>query len=100
MKEEFTAIQKFIDMGIEFGVNYGFQVIGAIVILILGLALAGWIAKLVLGIMQKKEIDITLSKFLSSIVKITIIAFAVVIALGKFGNPRENGPKKVFKSDF
>ena len=85
MTEDFTAIQKLIDMGIEFGVNYGFQVVGAIVILILGLALAGWTAKLVLGMMQKKEIDITLSKFLAGIAKILVIAFAVIIALGKFG---------------
>ncbi len=85
MTEEFTAIQKFIDMGIEFGVNYGFQVIGAFVILILGMIVAGWVAKLILGMMQKKEIDITLSKFLSSVVKVLIISFAVIIALGKFG---------------
>lgn len=85
MKEEFTAIQKFIDMGIEFGVNYGFQVIGAIVILILGMVLAGWVAKLILGVMQKKDIDITLSMFLAGVVKILIISFAVIIALGKFG---------------
>ncbi len=85
MKEEFTAIQKFIDMGIEFGVNYGFQVIGAFVILILGMVVAGWVANLILGMMQKKDIDITLSKFLSGIAKILIISFAVIIALGKFG---------------
>jgi small conductance mechanosensitive channel len=85
MNEEFTAIQKFIDMGIEFGVNYGFQVIGAIVILILGMTLASWVAKLILSVMQKKNIDITLSKFLAGMVKILIISFAVIIALGKFG---------------
>ncbi len=85
MKEEFTAIQKFIDMGIEFGVSYGFQVIGAVVILILGMVVAGWVAKLIHGAMQKKDIDITLSKFLSNIVKVLIIAFAIIIALGKFG---------------
>ncbi|MCK5684894.1 mechanosensitive ion channel [bacterium] len=85
MNEEFTAIQKFIDMGIEFGVNYGFQVIGAIVILILGMTLASWVAKLILSVMQKKNIDITLSKFLAGMVKIIIISFAVIIALGKFG---------------
>jgi len=85
VNEEIKAIQKFMDMGIEFGVNYGFQVIGAIVILILGMALAGWVARMILGVMQKKEIDITLSKFLAGVVKILIITFAVIIALGKFG---------------
>lgn len=85
MKEEFIMIQKFIDMGIEFGVNYGFQVFGAFIILILGMVVGGWIAKLTLGMMQKKNIDITLSMFLSNTVKVLIITFAVIIALGKFG---------------
>ncbi|MBU1342702.1 MAG: mechanosensitive ion channel [Proteobacteria bacterium] len=85
MKDEITAVQKTIDTLIEFCVGYGFQVIGAIVILILGAVVAGWVAKLIFGMMQRKSIDITLSKFLSNIVKILIIVFAVIIALGKFG---------------
>jgi small conductance mechanosensitive channel len=35
--------------------------------------------------MEKKRMDITLSKFLVGIVKIVILAFAAIIALGKFG---------------
>ena len=85
MKDEITAIQKLIDTLIEFSVSYGFQVFGAIVILILGVAVASWAAKIILGLMQRKNIDITLSKFLSNIVKTLIIAFVIIIALGKFG---------------
>lgn len=85
MNEEFTAIQKFVEMGIEFAVNYGFQAIGAVVILILGMFFATRAARMILGVMQKKDIDITLSKFSASVVKILIISFAVIIALGKFG---------------
>ena len=85
MKDEITAIQKLIDTLIEFCVSYGFQVLGAVVILILGMAAANWAAKLLLGVMQKKNIDITLSTFFSSVVKILIIGFTVIIALGKFG---------------
>ncbi len=85
MKDEITAVQKLMDTLIEFCVSYGFQVIGAIVILILGALVANWVARLILGVMQRKDIDITLSKFLSNVVKILIVAFAVIIALGKFG---------------
>ncbi|MCP3873864.1 MAG: mechanosensitive ion channel [Desulfobacteraceae bacterium] len=85
MKDEITAVQKLVETLIEFCVSYGFQVVGAIVILILGAAVGNWVARLILRMMQKKSIDITLSKFLSNIVKILIIVFAVIIALGKFG---------------
>ncbi len=85
VKDEITAIQTLMDTLIEFSVAYGFQVVGAIVILILGVVAANWVANIILGVMKKKQIDITLSAFLSNVVKIIIIAFAVIIALGKFG---------------
>ncbi len=85
MKDEITAVQKLIDTLIELGVNYGFQVFGALVVLILGIVAANWIGKSLLGLMTRKNIDITLSKFLSNTVKILVICFAVIIALGKFG---------------
>lgn len=85
MKEEITAIQKLVDMLIEFSVSYGFQVVGAMVILVLGTLVAGWVAKALLRVMLNKNIDITLSNFMANVVKIMVIGFAVIIALGKFG---------------
>ncbi len=85
MKDEITAIQTLMDTLIEFCVSYGFQVFGAIVILILGVAAGGWAAKLLQGLLERKQIDITLSKFLAGVVKVMIITFTVIIALGKFG---------------
>ncbi len=85
MKDEITAVQKLIDTLIELGVNYGLQVFGAMVVLVLGLLLAGWVGKTVLGFMAKKNIDVTLSSFLANLVKLSIIVFATIIALGKFG---------------
>ncbi|MDP3920520.1 MAG: mechanosensitive ion channel family protein [Candidatus Omnitrophota bacterium] len=85
MQEEMTALQKFIDTAVEFIANYSFQVVGAIIVLIIGSLIANWVAKLLLAVFEKKKLDITLSKFLTGIVKILILAFAILIALGKFG---------------
>lgn len=85
MNEEITAVQKLIDTLIEFSVNYGFQVLGALVILILGFFIGSWVARILLNLMTKKDLDVTLSTFLSNIAKIMVVAFAVIIALGKFG---------------
>lgn len=85
MKDELTAVQTMIDTLIEFSVSYGFQVIGAVVVLILGILVGNWIGKIFFNFMERKNIDVTLAKFLSSIVKILVITFAVIIALGKFG---------------
>lgn len=85
MKEQVTTIQQLLNTLIEFCVNYSFQVLGAIIVLVLGTVIARWVGGLALKLCEKKKLDITLSKFLSSIVKITILGFAIVIALGKFG---------------
>jgi small conductance mechanosensitive channel len=69
----------------EFFVNYSFQVIGAFIVLILGWLVARWVGGLLLRAMDRRRMDVTLSKFLVSIVKIVVLAFALIIALGKFG---------------
>jgi len=85
MEKEVTALQKFINNLIDFGTQYGLQVIGAILVLIIGNLIGNWVKGIILQLCVKKKLDITLSKFIASCAKITILAFAIIIALGKFG---------------
>jgi small conductance mechanosensitive channel len=85
MEKEVTTLQKFINNLIDFGTQYGLQVIGAILVLIIGNFIGDRVQGIVLKLCEKKKIDITLSKFIASCVKIAILAFAIIIALGKFG---------------
>ncbi len=85
MNQEITAIQGLFTAGIEFGVSYGFQIVGAFIILIIGF----WIAKRVAGGLEalcvKKGFDVTLSKFFANVTRMIVLVFVVIIALGKFG---------------
>ena len=85
MGKDIASLQTLIDKLIEFSVDYSFQVLGAVIILAAGLLLGKWAAKLILKLCEKGKLDVTLSKFLSSIGKVLIIAFTLIIALGKFG---------------
>lgn len=85
MQQQIDTFQKIMDVMVDFFVNYSFQVLGAILVLILGAVLGNWLSNLLLGFMQKKNLDITLSKFLAGTVKLIVVAFAVIVALGKFG---------------
>lgn len=85
MEEQITTAQKLIDTLIEFFVNYSFQVIGAIIILFVGIILANWMSSIVLTLNAKKKTDIALSRFLAGMTKVLILTFAIIIALGKFG---------------
>ncbi len=83
--QEITAVQKLIDTVIEYSVNYGFQVLGALIILLLGFGVANWVGNLLSKAFAKKKMDVTLSGFLTTCVRMIILAFAFIIALGKFG---------------
>ena len=85
MEMDLATIQTLIDKLIEFSVEYSFQVVGAIIVLIVGIFVGKWVSKLIVKLCEKANLDITLSKFLASVGKIIIIAFTLIIALGKFG---------------
>ncbi len=80
-----STVQTIINKIIEFSVAYSFRIIGAIIILIVGLFVAKSISKLINSILEKKNIDITLAKFIANCIKFLIVIFAIIIALGKFG---------------
>ena len=85
MEKEVTALQQFINTAITFLTNYSFQVLGAIIVLVVGHFIGRWVQGIVLALCEKKKLDITLSKFLASCVKVAVMVFAILIALGKFG---------------
>ena len=83
--EEIQTIQKIIDVVVEFCIQYSFQIVGALIILIVGLKLSGWLSRMVLRVCEKRAVDITLAKFLASSVKLLVMTFVIIVAIGKFG---------------
>ena len=45
IQENLAAIEKLLNSLIKFAVIYGFQIIGALVFLLIGLKVAGWAAR-------------------------------------------------------
>jgi small conductance mechanosensitive channel len=82
---DLETVQKFADLASEFVVSYGFQMLGAVIVLILGWFVAKWVAGLVLKLCQRANLDVTLGKFFADMAKILVLVFVVIIALGKFG---------------
>ena len=81
---ELSTAKKLLDMVIEFCVKYSFQVLGGIIVLILGFIVAKIVARFLGRFLDSKKVDVTVAKFLIGIVKLTIILFAALIALGNF----------------
>ncbi|TNF07337.1 MAG: mechanosensitive ion channel [Gammaproteobacteria bacterium] len=64
---------------------YGFKVLMAIVILIVGKYVAKWLSKTVETMLRKKEVDIAIQHFVSALVYYALLVFVVIAALGQVG---------------
>lgn len=85
ISSEIQQVEKYYTMISEYLVKYSMQLLGAVLILIFGLWVAQKLAKVVAGLMQRHSIDITLTNFISNVVKVLLIIMFIIIALGKVG---------------
>lgn len=85
LSKEIQQAAAIYETVVEFFVNYSFQILGAIIILVIGLLVARKVGNWVLKLCERKDLDITLSRFLASTAKIIVIVMVAIIALGKVG---------------
>jgi small conductance mechanosensitive channel len=83
--QDLEQVNAIYQMVVEFFVGYSFQIIGALLILLVGIFVAGKVSKMVERLCLKKKLDVTLSSFIASTIKIIIIVLIAIIALGKLG---------------
>ena len=72
-------------MVVDLAVRYGFQILGAIVILVAGLIIAGWIGGLVDQRLRKYAMEPPMRLLTVRVVKVVVLLFTLVIALDKLG---------------
>ncbi len=85
MEQEIQQVQAIYQLITAFFVNYSFQILGAFIILILGLLVARKVGGIVLKLCERKGLDVTLSRFAASTTKVSIIAMVAIVAIGKVG---------------
>ncbi|WP_281301921.1 MULTISPECIES: mechanosensitive ion channel domain-containing protein [unclassified Iodidimonas] len=80
------ALEDLWQTALQLLTAYGLSAVGAVVILIIGLYVAGLADRTVRKIMGRSEkIDQTLTGFVSSLVRYAIILFTIIAVLQKFG---------------
>jgi len=85
IKKELEQVEQFYNVVIEFITNYSFQIIGALLIFIIGIIASKYIQKYSLKLLQKTNIDETISRFLSNFIRFLVIFMMTILALGKLG---------------
>jgi small conductance mechanosensitive channel len=78
--------QEIIESVIDISVEYGVDIVGAIVLLIVGWTIAGWIRRMVRrGLERLPAMDETLKPFIANLVWYVLIVFVLVAVLNQFG---------------
>jgi small conductance mechanosensitive channel len=78
-------VEQIYKIAIDFFVNYSFQVIGAIFILLGGMVVSRWVGRLVVATGERRDLDVTLRMFLGNIARLLVLGLFIVVALGNFG---------------
>ncbi|RZF92952.1 mechanosensitive ion channel family protein [Pseudoalteromonas sp. CO302Y] len=82
---ELQQVEKYYNLITEYLVTYSMQIVGAILILVFGLWISQKVSNMVAALMQRHNIDITLTNFISNVIKVLLIIMFLIIALGKIG---------------
>jgi small conductance mechanosensitive channel len=69
----------------DFLLHYGFQILGAIIILIVGALVAAWVGKISRRWLEEHDLEPPIRALIVRAVKLLVFALAVVLALDKFG---------------
>ena len=83
--DELKQAQALYDTLVEFAVTYSFQIVGAIIIFLIGWWVANKIGHVVENLMVNRNIDVTLSRFTGGVCKLAVLGIVIIIALGNVG---------------
>lgn len=83
MEQDLT---EYTDMIVEYGTEYGLNIVFAVLILLIGMMAAGWVKRMVIKMCKKStKIDDTLGAFFSSLARYVVIIFTILAVLDRFG---------------
>ena len=85
MEQQLAEFQSIYHQIEKFLVDYSFDLLGAVIILLLGMVLSRKLGNMAAEFMVKHNIDVTLSRFTASAAKVLVMTMVAVIALGKLG---------------
>lgn len=82
-----TDIPGFIEENTPLIVDYATRLAGVVVLIIIGLIIAGWAGRITTRALDRSKMDITLSKFFGRAVRWAVLVMVALAILGIFGIP-------------
>ncbi len=69
----------------DYAIKWTPSVLGALILLVLSLVLAGWVRRFVLGMLERAKVDTTLARFFSNVARWLVLLLGFLAAAGTFG---------------
>jgi small conductance mechanosensitive channel len=85
MQADMKEASQFYNVIVEFFANYSLQIIGALIIFVIGIIVSKYLRKFIYNVLIKNNIDETLSGFVANFIRFLVIAMMAILALGKLG---------------
>ncbi len=78
--------RELIENVIAIGVEYGVDIVGAIVLLVVGWTVAGWLRRVIRRTLDRvPALDETLKPFIANLVRYAVLIFVLIAVLNQFG---------------
>ena len=78
-------VEQLIARGYELLTVFGVKILAALAVFIIGRWVIKYVRRLILRILEKREVDPTLTKFVTNLIYIALLTFVIVAALGMLG---------------
>ena len=78
-------VQQLIDKGYELTTTFGIKILAALAVFIIGRWVVKYLRNLTGRLMEKRDVDPTLTKFFASMTYVALLTFVILAALGMLG---------------
>src|SRR5258708_27575404 len=85
MAQDMAWLGKLTDTVITFAVAYSFQILWSLILLVVGYKAAVWVGRMTYTMAERKGLDVTISRFGATVVRLAVMAFVLIAILANFG---------------
>ena len=78
-------VQALIAKAYELGTDFGVKILAALAVFIIGRWVVKYLRNLTRRVMQKRDVDPTLTKFVANLAYVALLTFVIIAALGMLG---------------
>jgi len=82
---DINKFDKYLELAIQYGIEYGIKIVGALAIFIIGRWIVNKISSFIEKLMKKGGVDVTLSAFIMNMINILLMVVVVLAAVTELG---------------